>query len=176
MPCKNFADCTEACCHLGYCMKTAFLKFETEELVQPEIVRAVRRTVCELADAQNIKPLGCRDWLYRELWNAKVRIIDQGGRTVVPDMDCFEPTDDQIDDGAAWKFDERLREFFRSNACRAPQHGRVFVTKRWHRHFASMATIIGSSYPTESQWWPRVINGKYVDPNIANVNGPPAGS
>ena len=146
-----------------------------EELIHAEIVRAVRMTVYGAAMAKHIKPMGCRSWLYDELWRARVQIIDRRSHKIVPDMDSFEPSDAQIDNGTAAIFDERLRDFFRGNACSAPRGGRVFVTKRWHRQFAIMATIIGASHPEEVQWWPRVIDGDYVDPRIANDNHPPTG-
>lgn len=164
-----------ACRHLGYCTKTRFLQLHAKELVHSEIVRAARLTVYRVTNAKNIKPMGCRDWLYDELWKARVQTVNRKGHPVEPDMDCFEPSDAEIDNGMAHTFDERLRDFFRSNACNPPSGGRVFVTKRWHRHFTTMATIIGASHPEVAQWWPRMIDGKYVDPRAANDDRPPRG-
>lgn len=176
MKCRNIGVCERACGKLGYCVRTCFLALSEDELKHVEIIRAVRRTAFRCAEGRGIKPGGCREWMTNEYRDARVQIINACHQVIELDMRHFEPSDAEIDNDCAQQFEERLREFFRSNV-RLPEYGsqRLFVTQKWRGHFIAFGTVLGASYPEESQWWPRVINGKYVDPNVANVNGPPAG-
>lgn len=154
---------------------TSFLAVGLAELGRSEIVRVIRRDTFIITSAKGIKPSKCREWLNNEYRDSKPQVVDFFNKAIELDMSCFEPSDDEIDLGRANSFDEALREFFRSNAC-CPPHNRcrMFVTARWHRHFMTMASIVGVSHPEVSQWWPRIIGGKYFDPRVANNNRPPS--
>lgn len=173
MTCPFHQSCDQSCRHLGVCTKRWFLQVRAEDVKKTEHVRAVRETVSKLTRGKNVKPARCRNWLYDLLWELRVQPVNQNREPVEPDMDDFEPTDEIIDNDLVPLFDERQREFFRVNACSEPNPGLVFVTARWHTQFATMATIVGAYCPDESQWWPRVINGQYVDPRVANDNRSP---
>ena len=169
----NITECEHACPFIGYCSAKLFQILREEDLKRAEIVRAVRKTIFGVTQAEGVTPSRTRAWLYDKLWQIKVQPVNQNHKPVDFDTDCFEPTDEDIDKDVVPVFEERLREFFRTNAHSEPNQGRVFVTSRWHTQFMSMATIVGSYRPDESQWWPRVINGEYVDPKVANLNRPP---
>lgn len=174
MPCPNIQHCPNACRHLGVCTKNWFLRVEIDELCQPEIVRQIRSTTVDVTRAEGVKPTKVRDWLNDKYRDSRVHAINAAHHPVSLDMGCLEATDAELDAGLGEKNDEALREFFRTNACSQPRNGgRLFVTKRWHQQFVTMASVVGVSYPKRSQWWPRVRNGTYVDPRVANDNHPP---
>lgn len=173
MPCPIYPNTLTACRVLGICTAKHFLIVRADEVTFPALVIAVRKTVSQVAANENIKPSGCRDWFYNMLWDMKVQVVNQNMRPVDIEMDVFEPSDALTDHHDVDAFDERLRDFCRSNVCTTPRAGRVFVTRKWHPHFATVATIIGACHPEESQWWPRKIRGKFIDPRVANDSRPP---
>lgn len=174
MICPKVNQCKNACRRLGYCTRKFFLTVSEGELAHPSIVGAVRTTTYLAANVNGITPSRCRDWLIDKYRDAKVQIINAAHVPVELNLDHFDATDDEIDAETVKVFEERLREFFRSNVRMPPHgHGPLFVTATWKPHFVTMASIIGASYPSVSQWWPRVIGGKYVDPRVANDNRPP---
>ncbi|MEM1377069.1 MAG: hypothetical protein AAGG69_06740 [Pseudomonadota bacterium] len=175
MPCSDCPDPKfSACRHLGFCTKKRFAAVSSADLNQSNIVSAIRQTTYELTANENVRPSGVRAWLCDKLWQQKVQSVDQFMRPLEPDLDYFEPTDEDIDNDRADIFDEQLREFFRVNACAAPRNiHSAFVTERWHPQFKCMATVVGVSHPERARWWPRVIRGQYIDPRVANDNRPP---
>lgn len=135
-------------------------------------VVAARRTVSAAAERDGVKYPGCHQWILDKAWETKVQIVNQNEIPVEADLDCLEPTDPQIDNDEAETALLRLNDFFRSNFFTPMRGGQVFVTARWRRQFACVATIIGACHPEESQWWPRKIRGNFVDPRVANDNRP----
>lgn len=168
-------SCRVNVCHLlEYCTRTSFLALDQGEVTNAEIVRAVRFTTYEATQTETVMPSEVREWLNDKYRDAELTIINRNGIETDLPMECFEPRDARIDNGTAEKWDEALREFFRTNACSPPrQNCHVFVTQKWHRQFVTMASVVGVSFPNKSRWWPRIINGQYVDPRVANTNRAP---
>lgn len=168
-------DCPlSACRALGFCTKKHFLQASVSEVPYQDFVRAVRYTTSLATFIEDITPSQMPDWLSDQYRDAKAKMIDAKGREAELDLSIFEATDEDIDAGRAKDVLEDFREFFRNNAFNAPRGNyRVFVTKKWHKHFATMASVVGVAYPEHSRWWPRVIKGQLIDPRVANDNCPP---
>lgn len=172
MPCPTCNHEHTACSALGFCTKALFLNVRPEEVSSAALVAAARATISEAARREGITSSGFHAWIVDKAWMNEVQIVNQNMRPVEVDLDCLEPTDEQIDTDQAEAALERLRDFFRSNFFAQTHGGQVFVTARWHHQFASVATVIGACHPEESQWWPRKIKGEFIDPRAANDNRP----
>lgn len=171
---EDFIDCPFPCQTLGYCTRKSFLAIDRGEVMKAGLVMAVRTDAFDITQRKGVYPAAAREWLNDEYRDATLEVINRNGVEVDLMMECYEATDEQIDNGTAEIWEEALREFFRTNACSQPQiAGHVFVTEKWHRQFATMASVIGVSYPEKSRWWPRIIDGEYVDPRVANTNAAP---
>lgn len=175
MTCQPRPDCQiNACRNLGICSRIAFLVVKPEEVQNKNFVRHVRLTTSKATQENGIAPSQMPDFLNDKYRDAKLKVINRNHVEVDLGMEHLEASDHDIDTDRAKKVLEDLREFFRNNAFNPPQgNRRVFVTQRWHLQFATMASVIGVSYPDQSRWWPRIINGDFVDPRVANDNRPP---
>ncbi|MEP4987396.1 MAG: hypothetical protein ABJV68_06855 [Paracoccaceae bacterium] len=175
MPIQCTQTCSNACHFLEYCIKHEFPTITLAEVLVPAMVRDIRKTCALIADNENLSPSKWHEWLVDQNRDYGGVFLDSFGLPKELNLEIFEATDEQIDNGEANKKTEQNREFFRVNTQHAANNnGPVFVTEGWHKHFVVLGSLVGAARPDRSVSWPRLRVG-HADwrlPVPANDNRP----
>lgn len=143
MTCPNTRSCPNVCPYLDYCPKHEFPTIMPAEVIVPAMVREIRKVCAIVAKEEKLSPSKWHDWLVDQNRDYGGTFLDSFGLPKELDLETFDATDKQIDNGDADKIAEQNREFFRVNTQHAANNnGPVFVTEGWHKHFAVLGSLV----------------------------------